>query len=427
MTTQIATKKANDKYVGVFPFEFDQRGKADEEGVGAIPDTIHIIPIGQWDHPAYGLIIVTASDCREFLQNFNASIRKGVPITAGHEGMLELPAVGWITELECRDTGLWGKVDWNDEGKELLLGKAYKFFSPEFYRDYEDPQTHQMYRNVLVGGALTKAPYFKELEAIVFSEPKYQLSSNTTMNLTDLLAKPIAELNDEEKAFIKEHAAELTDEQKTSHAAVIEEKKEDAPAETDEEKAAREEKEKADAEAAAAKATEEANVAAGLNPDGSAKVDASEKSMTVAISASELAILRAAADQGKQAFAELEKQKLDAAVGALTFSETNRAGKFLPKSTTTLRTFMEKLNEAQRATFATLMAELPKTHLFTENGISGTAAVEGTVQAEVEAKVKAKMSENKELKYSDALRLVFAENEGLTKRYDADVSQPVQA
>lgn len=427
--TKIAAKKqskANDKYVGVFPFQFDE-GADEEAGDAAIPTSIHLIPIGQWEHDLYGPIIITANDILEFKANFDAKIRKGVPITAGHEGALELPAVGWITKVEARGDGLWGQVEWNEMGEDALEDKQFKFFSPEFYPIYEDAQTHTLYKNVLTGGALTKAPYFKELEAIVFSEKKLKNKFNhQTMTIAELLAKKMEDLSTEEKAFIKEHASELTDEQKAAYTSVIEEPT--GTEETAEEKTAREAKEKEVAEKKAAddkaaedeKAKGDANEAAGLNRDGSVKIDASEK---VHISAGELALLKKAADEGKQAFAELKLQKLTAAVSALIFSETNKAGKFLPKSKDTLHAFMETLSDAQKASFNLLLAELPKTQIFSEIG-TGAAAVEGTAQAEVEAKVTLKMDGNKALKYSEALKLVFEENKGLTERYHEEVSKP---
>jgi phage I-like protein len=44
----------------------------------------------------------------------------------------EAPAVGWITELEARNTGLWGKVEWNPRGTELVTSKSYAYLSPVF-------------------------------------------------------------------------------------------------------------------------------------------------------------------------------------------------------------------------------------------------------------------------------------------------------
>lgn len=416
----------------MFPLEFacktdNEVMAGDGEMEAAVPSTIHLIPVGQWDHDMYGPITINTTDMMEFAQNFNAKIRNGVFITAGHEGMMELPAVGWVTKVEAREDGLWGDVEWNELGMEALCDKQFKFFSPEFYRDYEDPQTHQIYRNVLTGGALTKSPYFKELTPLVasdkicFSDKSINQFSNTdTMNLNELLAKDITTLTDEEKVFIKSHAAELTDEQKVSHTAIIDEPKEgEGDAETPEAKAARE-------------AKEAENVAAGLNPDGSAKtveapaadpaveVQASEKG-NVQISASELALLRANADKGVQAFAELEKRDVTDGIKALVFSENNRDGRFLPKSETTLRAFMESLNKAQREKFSALVKELPTSKtLFSE--IGAQAVTEGTAQAEIESKVKAKMSEKQGMKYSDALKAVMSENPALSARYNEEVS-----
>lgn len=389
--------------------------KEAEKGV-SIPDTIHLIPVGQWEHDAYGPILINASDIREFAQNYNAGIRNGVFITAGHEGFQELPAVGWITKVECRDDGLWGDVEWSKAGKELLSDKAFKFFSPEFYRDYEDPQTHQLYRNVMTGGALTKSPYFKELEAIVFSEKviiKSKFNENN-MNLKDLVAKDITTLSDEEKAFIIEHKEELSAEEKTALTSIIdvEEKKE----ETDEEKTVREEKEKGDA-----------NEAAGLNRDGSAKVEepkaptedeikASEK---VTISAIELTMLRSQANLGAQAFAENKKNKINGLVTGMVFSEANKNGKFLPKSSDNLRSFMETLNDAQSAKFSELIAALPSKNVFGELGSKEVVA--GTAAAELNAKVDAKMKANDKLQYSEALKQVLSENEGLEQRFDEEL------
>lgn len=415
--------QGKEKYVGVFPFEFDEDAQLDE--TVAIPDIIHIIPIGKWDHDMYGPITIDASDIQEFAHNFNLGIRKGVFITAGHEGMIELPAVGWITRVEVRDNGLWGMVEWNDEGKELLADKAFKFFSPEFYRDYEDPQTHEIYRNVLTGGALTKSPYFKELEAVVFSEPKFNKKFNdnikNTMDLNAILAKNIADLTAEDVSFLKENVATLTDEQKAALTAVLE-----APAETPEEKTAREAKEaeekavadKATADAEAAKVEAERIAAENASKElESVKVEASEKVM---ISASELSILRKKADEGQQAFAEMAKQKLDVSVKGLVFSNINQTGKFLPKSEAGLRTFMATLSDAQRTQFTGLIADLPKAIAFNEIG-SGVGASEGTAQAEVEAKVSAKIKANEGMSYSTALKQVMSENEGLELRYDQEL------
>lgn len=398
-------RKASGKYIGVFPFAFD------DSVAQAIPDAIQLIPIGQWDHDLYGQILITASDIAEFVVNFDAKVRKGVYITAGHEGYeQELPAQGWVTAVEARADGLWGMVDWTELGKATLTDKQYKFISPEFYREYEDPQTHTLYRNVLIGAALTKSPYFKELQAVVFAEPKIKKLFTETMDINEITKKAVADLTDAEKAYLKEHKAELTDEQKASYTAVIDEVFEETP----EAKKEREDKEKGDA-----------NEAAGLNRDGSAKTDlaveASDKKL-VQISASELAILRKKADEGAQAFAEAQKMKLDAAVGALTFSSKNKDGRFLPKDAGALRSFMQSLSVEQSSKFSELMGLLPKNGaaIFSETGLD-SKATEGTAQAALDAKVNAKMSAEK-MTYSDALKSVLSENPELETQYDSELT-----
>lgn len=393
----------------VMQFEFDDAGG---EGV-AIPTKIHLIPIGQWEHDLYGPMIINASDIREFQQNFNADVRKGVFITCGHEGFMELPAAGWVKEVESRDDGLWGTIEWNELGKETLKDKQFKFFSPEMYRDYEDPQSHQFYRNVLTGGALTKSPYFKELEAVVFSDKniksKHKEEKIMTKTLEEILkVEDVSTLNAEEKALLKENEGTLNDEQKAKFKPALEV----APTETEAEKTAREEKEKGDE-----------NEKNGLNRDGSVKVQASEKAGMVMIEASALKILEAKANSGADAAKKLEASELDQSVGGMVFSETNKEGKFLPKSKDSLRAFMEGLNVDQRKKFSEIVKDLPTTQIFKEVGAGSKTAVAGSVREQVETKIKEKMSTNAKLKYSDALKEVFAEDAELSKKYDAELQQ----
>lgn len=412
------------------PLKYDEDAGADK--AVAIPSMIHIIPTGEWNHDMYGPMTITNNDIREFMANFNAGIRKGVFITAGHEGFMELPAVAWMKSLEMRDNGLWAEVEWNELGKEALNDKQFKFFSPEFYRDYEDPQTHQVYRNVLTGGALTKSPYFKELEAIVFSDKaamaKFNTNTNNTMDLTSLVAKDITTLTDEEKAFIKENKEQLTDEQKTALTAVLDEVVEVVadPAPIVETPAADQVVETpvvADPVVEVAPVADPAPVAETVVVEPTAEVLASEMA---GLTPQAFSQMKKDAEAGKIAMAELKKAKLDTEVKGMVFSEGNQTGKFLPKSADNLRAFMETLNEAQTAKFSTLVTQLPSLTMFKEIGGSSDL-VEGTAQAEVESKIKASMEADGKLTYGDAMKKVMSENEGLAERYNAEVTGKVSA
>jgi len=48
---------------------------------------------------------------------------------------LPAPARGWITELQARDDGIWGKVEWTDEGEALVASRAYRGISPVIRHD----------------------------------------------------------------------------------------------------------------------------------------------------------------------------------------------------------------------------------------------------------------------------------------------------
>ena len=399
----------------------------DESGA---PKEIQVLMCGSWNHPVYGPIIITADDIKLFKENFDAGLRRDIPITEGHESFDEKPAIGWFKELiDKGEGGLWAVTEWTEKGKTLLSDKAYKYFSPEFYTEYEDPESREIYKDVLVGGALTNKPYFKKMKAVVLSEQS--INNNYTfsdmLDLKTITAKNVEELSTEEKAFLVEHKSELSTEELAKFGSVLE------PEETAEQKTEREEKEKGDANEAAglnrdgsAKETtteltqeeKDANVAAGKNEDGSEKVEASEKNK-VTISASEYKALSDMANKGALAFKEIRENKIKGEASKLIFTEQNSKGKVLPKDEQKVFSFMLGLTDAQRKTFGEIVEAIPASNLFTENG-SGGGSVEGTAAAELTKKVASEMEKDKKMSYSDAVKKVLASDAGLSKRYNEE-------
>jgi phage I-like protein len=398
------TERDSNKRIA-FPIQLFGEGSTDAQ----VPSEIHVVPTGKWDHPAYGEMEITTAHIAEFAKNFKDKVRRDIPITQGHDNGMsggELPAIGWFTDVVDRGVnGLWAGVKWTDEGVQLLKQRAFKYFSPEFYEMYEDPETRKKYNHVLVGGALTNKPYFKELEAVVaFSEPSIIHQFSEDMNLKDIVSKKPEELSDEEKAFVRDHKSELSLEEATAFASVL-----DDAGETDEEKAAREAKEaeeKAAADAAAAKAEEERQAA-----------ERAANGKKIFMSEAEVKILRDKADAGQRALEKIEASERTAVAEKLTFSQTNTAGRFLPKQKDALVGFIKTLSERQRDQFVNLVNNMAKadTSIFSEIGDGGTTEV--SVFAEVEAKVKDAMKANDKLTYSEALKKVFAENPELHTRY----------
>lgn len=365
-----------------------------------LPTEIHIVPFGKWDHPVYGSFEIKRETVQEFIKNFSYGIRAEhrLPITAGHDTFQETGAVAWFSELYEGANGLYAKVEWTPEGNRLLREGAFKYFSPEWYTDYTDPADGIKYGHVLIGGALTNKPFFRELDPVAaFSElaiSKQFNHSDSTMNLNDLLAKDPATLTDAEKAFVKEHAAEVPDDKKEGLKDVLGEGND-----------AGDEEEETEGEGAG----ETAPTAAAAPAVAS----------TVAISASELAILRKQADEGSKAFSEMRKMKLSEAANKLTFSKTNSAGRFLPKDRSDVLAFMEGLNDKQLDSFTALVAKVPASSVFSEEG-SGDEGETGSAAEEVNAKVASLIEKDKTLSFSAALRKVASENPDLMARYNEE-------
>lgn len=385
-----------------------------------LPTEIHVVPTGKWDHPVYGEMEIGTSEIAKFVKHFREKIRLDLPITAGHDNGMsggELPAIGWFKDVVDRGVnGLYAIVEWTEEGAELLRKRAYKYLSPEFYETYEDPQSRERYDYVLVGAALTNSPYFKELDPVVtFSEPSIinQFSEDTNMNLAEILAKDPSALTDEEKAFLAENVADLTEEQKETFG--IDESEDESA--DDKGDGATDESGDEDTEGDDEEAEEEGDEEADEEEAPAEKVEASDK--FVRVSASELAALKSKADDGAQAFKELNSMKLDKKVNKLMFSTSNRDGRFLPKQKAALKAFMETLSEKQSDQFINVINNMPKASLFSD--LKGDSTLDESSAAKRVEKLVASEMEGGKLKYSDALRKVFKENPELEAEYNEEV------
>lgn len=107
---------------------------ANADGDSQVPEWIHLLPAGE----------IRTGDNRGpfFVRNVHALMQRS--LTAGDRLVIDenhatdlaaprgepAPARGWIVELQARQDGVWGKVDWTAAGRRLLAGKAYRGISP---------------------------------------------------------------------------------------------------------------------------------------------------------------------------------------------------------------------------------------------------------------------------------------------------------
>lgn len=110
----------------------------DQDGA---PDWVHLLPAVQRE--------ITTFDGRGPYRVVDADAviaaslddPRGLPIDENHATDLAAPkggpapARGWITELQSREDGIWGRVEWTGTGRDLVAGRAYRGISPVFFHD----------------------------------------------------------------------------------------------------------------------------------------------------------------------------------------------------------------------------------------------------------------------------------------------------
>lgn len=144
------------------------------------PITIQVLPkAGSYSHPKYGKFTMTPEIIQSFVDNHNNRVYQDqVPIDAEHQSKLS-GAIGYYGEMMVIDEGRGGaeaNVTWTDRGKELIASDAFQYFSPEWFDSWNDPASGKQHNNVLVGGAITTRPFFKDkaMRPLVASEDHYQ-------------------------------------------------------------------------------------------------------------------------------------------------------------------------------------------------------------------------------------------------------------
>jgi phage I-like protein len=122
-------------------------------GTADVPEFVHLLPAGKIltrdGRGPYRLDDATAV--------IAGSLAKGasLPIDENHSTDLAAPkgapapARGWIVELQARADGIWGRVQWTDEGRGMVASRAYRHISPVIAYDATG-RVHRILRASLV-------------------------------------------------------------------------------------------------------------------------------------------------------------------------------------------------------------------------------------------------------------------------------------
>jgi hypothetical protein len=158
---------ASEPEAGTLAFLTDLSGLQFAEG--AETTRIEICRDGEWKHQKFGDVKVTPKLRESLALNFAANVREvgELPLDFDHQPG---PAPGWITGLVNEGPSLFADVRLTPTGRASVTGGEYRFFSPEYHPDWENPRTGTKHGPTLFGGALTNKPFFRGMAAIQCSE-----------------------------------------------------------------------------------------------------------------------------------------------------------------------------------------------------------------------------------------------------------------
>lgn len=111
----------------------------------AAPEWVHLLPtgaVGTFDgrgpyamQSAEAVIAESLADPRGLVIDENHATDLAAPKGG------EAPARGWIVEMQAREDGIWGRVEWTRAGEALVTDRAYRALSPVLAIDARDRTT----------------------------------------------------------------------------------------------------------------------------------------------------------------------------------------------------------------------------------------------------------------------------------------------
>jgi len=149
-----------------------------EQSEAGAPEWVHLLPAGE----------IATDDQRGpyHVKNPDAVIAASfqhterLPVDVNHSTHklgakgYEAPAVGWVTEMQSRADGIWGRVEWTERGEKMVAGREYRGISPVIRHD----QAKDIMAISVV--SLTNKPNLRGMNALHTKE-------ETDMNMLDKL------------------------------------------------------------------------------------------------------------------------------------------------------------------------------------------------------------------------------------------------
>jgi hypothetical protein len=143
------------------------------------PVWLEALPARTYKTPVYGEVPITVDKLERFVKNFNDNVRGqeiAIDFEHGQDSAKGKKAAGWYKEFDIRPSSedasvpaLFTRVEFTDEAKKEVKDKQWKYFSLDWYDEWEDTSGAK-HEDVVIGGGLTNRPIAKKTMPINFSE-----------------------------------------------------------------------------------------------------------------------------------------------------------------------------------------------------------------------------------------------------------------
>jgi len=133
---------------------------------------VHSMPVGEAKHPVYGKLDFSLGELQKYAYSVKSKLR-GIDPDVDYDHKLDPSkgrvAAGWIKDADVREDGLWLLVEWTEKAKDAIKNREYRYFSPEFTREWINEKGEKL-KNVVLGGGLTNRPFLKNLVPVNLHE-----------------------------------------------------------------------------------------------------------------------------------------------------------------------------------------------------------------------------------------------------------------
>ena len=146
-----ALKKSNSNIPKGFVVECSELNPTD--------DWVQLIKYGEWPHPEHGNEVLTEERGRRFKENFdNNTVGRKISINYEHGRSFAhgTKAAATIEEVELREDGVYGRVDWTPTALSEIENGEWLYLSPEYYDEFD--RDGDSIADVIWGAALTNTP-----------------------------------------------------------------------------------------------------------------------------------------------------------------------------------------------------------------------------------------------------------------------------